>query len=106
VKLEDFSLSQIAVGVLVLGLLNWAALQFVALPDMPEEQRKRLYSGWASTPYPYAIGLAFIAFAVWFVFYYQGRFATPRRRIAVFTIAFGALCGMVMVLIVRTVWHI
>jgi hypothetical protein len=99
-------LRQVAIGILVLGLLNWAGFQFAILPDMPEDQRKRLYSGWASTPYPYVLGLAFVAFAVWFVFLYKGQLATHGRRIVVFAIAFGALCGMIMVLIMRTVWHI
>ena len=74
-KIEDVSLSHVAVAVTALGLINWAALQFVVLPTMQEEQRKRLYAGWPSTPYPYVISCAFVLFAVWFVFFYQGRFA-------------------------------
>jgi hypothetical protein len=106
VKLRDFSLRQVAVGVSVLGFLNWAGLQFAILPGMLEDQRKRLYSGWVSTPYPYAISFAFIVFAIWFVFYYQGRFVTHGRRIAVFGMALGALCGMVLILVICAAWHI
>ncbi len=105
-KIEDLSLRQVAAGVSVLGFLNWAVLQFLILPTMPEEQRKRLYAGWLSTPYPYAISLAFMLFAVWFVFSYRGRFSTRGRQIAVFAMAMGALCGIVMILAIRTVWHI
>ena len=105
-QLKDLSLRQTAVAVLLLGFVNWAVLQFVLLPEMPDEQRKRLYSGWASTPYPYAVSVVFIGFAIWFVFSYRGRFATHGRKVAIFAMALGALCGMVMILLIRTVWHI
>jgi hypothetical protein len=106
VKIEDLSLRQVAIVVPILGFLNWAVFQFLILPPMPEEQRQRLYAGWASTPYPYAVSLAFILFAAWFVFFYRGRVSTHGRRIAVFAMAFGALCGMLMIFAIRTVWHI
>ena len=102
----ELSLLQVGIGVPVLGFLNWALLQFLILPEMPEEQRKQLYAGWASTPYPYAMSFAFILFAAWFVFYYRGRFSTHGRKIAVFATAIGALCGIVMILAIRAVWHI
>ncbi|MFI5176111.1 MAG: hypothetical protein ACHQKY_14720 [Terriglobia bacterium] len=105
-KLEQLSLRQVTVGILLLSFLNWAFLQFVALPGMEDEQRRRLYSGWASTPYPYAISAAFIVFAIWFVFYYRGQLATRGLKIAVFGMALGALCGMVIMLVIRTTWHI
>src|SRR5664280_2517400 len=79
-KLEDLSLRQIAIGVPILGLINWAGLQYAILPNMPEERRRELYAGSASSPYFYGVSCAFILFAVWFVFRYQGRFSTHGRR--------------------------
>jgi hypothetical protein len=51
------------------------------MPSMPEEQRRRIYAGWPSTPYPYAISLAFIIFAFWFVFRYQGSLQTTEDEL-------------------------
>jgi hypothetical protein len=81
-KLEDFSLRQVAVAVPVLGLFNWAFLQFVSLPHMTESQRKQLYTGSAFAPYGYAISIAFVCFAAWFVFFYRGPQMTHGRKIA------------------------
>jgi hypothetical protein len=104
-KLEDLSLRQVAVGVPVLGFVNWAALQYAILPGMPEDRRKQLYVGFGS-PYLYGVSIAFIVFAVWFVFSYQGRFATHGRKVAVFGMALGSVCGMIMMIAIRTYWHI
>ena len=105
-KLEDFSLRQVAVGVPVLGILNWAFLQFVALPNMSESQRKQLYTGSAFARYGYSISFAFVCFAIWFVFFYRGPFMTHGRKIAVFGLALGSVCGFLMILIIRLTWHI
>jgi hypothetical protein len=105
-KLEDLSLRQVAIGVPVLGLLDWAFLQFVALPNMTERQRALLYSIWDSTPYLYAITLAFVGFAIWFVFFYRGPLMTQGRKIAIFGMALGSVCGMLMILVIRLTWHI
>jgi hypothetical protein len=105
-KLENLSFRQVALGVLVLGFLTWAGLQFAILPSMPAEERKQLYSGWPSTPYPYFVGIAFICFAVWFVFSYNGSLATHGRKIVVFAMALGSLGGMLMILAIRLAWHL
>jgi hypothetical protein len=106
VRLENLSFRQVAVAVAILGLTNWAILQFAALPNMTEQERAGLYAGWMSTPYPYAISAALIAAALWFVILYQGRYATHGKKIAAFGIALGALAGMALLLIIRRSWHI
>jgi hypothetical protein len=106
VKLEDLSIRQIAIGVPILGLINWAILQYAILPSMPEDRRKQLYAGLAGSPYLYGVSVAFIVFAVWFVFSYQGRFATHGRKVAVFAMALGSLCGLIMILAIRVYWQI
>ena len=105
-KFEDLSLRQVAIGVPIFGLINWAILQWAVLPTMPEDRRKQLYTGSASSPYLYGVCLAFIVFAVWFVFKYQGRFATHGRKVAVFAMALGSICGMIMILAIRAYWRI
>jgi hypothetical protein len=77
-RLEKFSLRQVAVGVAMLGLANWAELQFVLLPMMTQQQREAIYPVWMSSPYVYAIFLAFACAAIWFVFSYRGRYSTQR----------------------------
>src|SRR5580704_10988225 len=99
-KLEDLSVRQVAIAVPALGVLNWAILQFAFLPGMSRSQREHLYAG--SNPYLYALTVAFIVFGCWFTFGYRGRFATHGRKIAVFAIALGSLCGMVMVIAIST----
>ena len=105
-KLRELSLGLVAVAVHVLVLLNWAGLQFVVLPNMSEDQRKHLYSGFASTPYPYIIGITFVCFAIWFVFSYRGPLMTEGRKTAVFGIALATICGMLLILAIRIAWHI
>jgi hypothetical protein len=73
---------------------------------MTQKQRQMMYSGWLSTPYPYAVSLAFVAFSVWFVFFYRGRLSTHGRKIATFGMALAALGGMVVILVSRIVWQI
>jgi hypothetical protein len=97
---------QVAVAVPILGLFNWAILQFALLPGMTEQQRRGIYSGWMSTPYPYAFSAALICAAVWFVFSYRGRYSTHGRRIAAFGMVVAALCGMLMIVLIRATWHI
>ena len=43
VKLENLSFRQVAVGIFLLALLNWAFLQFVALPNMSDQGREGIY---------------------------------------------------------------
>ena len=105
-RLEDLSLRQVAVAVPIAALLNWAVFQFAVLPNMTEPERRRIYSGWMSNPYPYAIAVVLICAAIWFVFLYHGRHLKHGRRIAAFGIALGALCGMLMILVIRITWHI
>ena len=105
-KLENLSFRQVAAAVAILGLLNWAILQFAALPNMTEQERAGLYAGWMSTPYPYAISVVLIAAALWFALLYQGRYATHGKKIAAFGMALGGLAGMAMILIIRRSWHI
>jgi hypothetical protein len=105
-KLENLSLRQVVVAVPILGLLNWAILQFALLPNMTEQERRGIYSGWMSTPYRYAISAAYICAAIWFVFFYRGRYLTHGRRIAAFAMGLGALGGMLMLLVIRVTWHI
>jgi hypothetical protein len=97
---------QVAIGVPVLGLLDWAFLQFIALPNMTDRQRALLYSVWDSKPYLYVLSLAFVGFAIWFVFFYRGPLMTQGRKIAVFGMALGAVCGMLMIFVIRFTWHI
>jgi hypothetical protein len=39
------------VAAAILGILNWAVLQFVILPHMTQQERVDIYAGWMSTPY-------------------------------------------------------
>jgi len=59
-----------------------------------------------STPLPYAISLALISAAIWFAFFYRGRYATHGRRITAFATALAGLCAMLMILVIRVTWHI
>jgi hypothetical protein len=97
---------QVAVAVPILGLLNRAILKFALLPGMTAQERRRIYSVWLSTPYPYAVSAALICAAVWFVFSYRGRYSAHGRKIAAFAMAVGALCGMLIVVLIRATWHI
>jgi len=106
VRLESLSFRQVAAGVFVLGLLNWTFLQFVALPDMSDQERRGIYAGWISSPYSYAIAVALILAFGWFAFSYRGRHSTHGRRIAAFGMALAGLCGMFMILVIRLTWHI
>jgi hypothetical protein len=103
-KLEDLSLRQIAIGVPAFGFVNWALLQFVFLPKMLQSQRDHLYAG--SNSYLYSLSIAFIIFAYWFTFRYRGQYATHGRKIVVFAMALGSLCGMIMMFAIRAYWHI
>lgn len=85
----------VAVGIFVLALLNWTFLQFVALPNMSEQDRMGIYSGWISSPYPYAISIAIVVALGWFAFSYRGRHATHGKRIAAFAMAFAGLLDCV-----------
>lgn len=105
-RTENISLMHVAIAVGFLALVNWAVLQFGIMPNMPPEQREVLYSGLPSSPYVYAMSLAFLVFAAWFVFYYRGRFSTHTRRIVVFGMACGTIGGMILIVAIRTVWHI
>jgi|GEM_PF-4737673 len=105
-KLSDFTLRQVALGVPLLGLLNWAVFQFVILPSMSADERKHLYPTWIPWPYLYLICAIFIAVAFWFVFRYRGTLATAERRIALFAMALGSICGLLMIAVIRFVWHI
>ena len=73
---------------------------------MTESQRKQLYTGSVFAPYGYAISIAFVFFAIWFVFFYRGPRMTHGRKIAVFGMALRSVCGMLMILIIRLTWHI
>jgi hypothetical protein len=106
VKLENLSFRQVAVGIFVLTLLNWAFLQFIALPGMSEHDRKEIYTGWISSPYSYAISVALILAFGWFAFSYRGRHSTHGRRIAAFAMALGAVCGFLILVLIRLAWHI
>jgi hypothetical protein len=105
-KLQDLSMRQVAIGVPTLGILDWAFLQFIALPNMTDRQRALLYSVWDSKPYLYVFIVAFVGFAIWFVFFYRGPLMTQGRKIAVFGMALGAACGMLMIFVIRLTWHI
>jgi len=106
VKFESLSFRQVAVGIPILALLNWGIFQFGILPKMPEQERKGIYAGWMSTPYPYVISLAFVCAAIWFAFSYRGRSSTHGRRIAAFGMALATVCGMLLMLVIRSTWHI
>ena len=105
-RIENLSMRQVAVAVPILGLFNWAIWQFALLPGMTEQERTGIYSGWLSTPYPYAVSVAYILAAVWFVFSYRGRYSTHGTKIAAFGMAMGAFCGMLLTLLIRLSWHI
>jgi hypothetical protein len=94
------------VGIPILALLNWGIFQFEILPKMPEQERKDIYAGWMSTPYPYVISLAFVCAAIWFAFSCRGRFSTHGRRIAAFGMALATVWGMLLMLVIRSTWHI
>src|SRR5580765_8168824 len=106
VKLENLSFRQVAVGIFLLTLLNWAFLQFIALPNMSEHDRKEIYAGWISSPYSYAISVALILAFGWFAFSYRGRHSTHGRRIAAFGMALAGLCGILLIIVVRVSWRI
>ena len=105
-KLSDLTLGQVAVGVPALSLLNWAVFQFAVLPHMSGYERKQLYPAWISSPFVYAVCVAFAAVAFWFVFRYRGASATHERRIVLFAMALGSLCGMLIIAAIRLAWHI
>ncbi|HXR32202.1 MAG TPA: hypothetical protein VN830_00730 [Verrucomicrobiae bacterium] len=105
-RLENLSLRQVAIAVPILGLVNWAIFLFAFLPKMTEQDRKGIYAGWMSTPYPYAGSIALICAAIWFVFLYRGSYSTQGRRVAAFAMALGASCGMLIILVIRITWHI
>ena len=105
-KLEKFTFRQVTVAVLILGLANWAVLQYALLPRMTNDERKAIYSGWMSTPYPYLISIVWLATATWFLVFYHGRFTTHSRRIAVFGMTLGAMSGLLLILVIRIAWHI
>ena len=48
-RLIDLSFRQVAVGVLILGILNWAMFQFGFLPNMTEQERRDIHAGRMST---------------------------------------------------------
>jgi hypothetical protein len=106
VELENLSFRQVAVGIFLLTLLNWTFLQFIALPNMSEHDRKEIYAGWISLPYSYAISVALILAFGWFAFSYRGRHSTRGRRIAAFGMALAGLCGMLLISVVRVSWRI
>jgi hypothetical protein len=105
-RLSDLTIRQGGIGVPVLGLLNWAVLQFAVLPNMSADQRRQLYPNWISSPYLYATCVAFVCVALWFVFRYRGTLATQERRIALFAMALGSLCGTLLILALRVTWRI
>jgi hypothetical protein len=105
-KLEDFSLRQVAIGIPALVFAYWAAMQFVILPHMSEEHRRHIYPDNFGAHYLQAISIAFMVFAAWFVFRYKGRFATHGRKLVVFAMALGSLCGMLLQFAIRSYWHI
>ena len=104
-KLERLSLRQIATGVPVLGLIEWAWAQFVFVPRLTTAQREDFYSG-GYYAYAWMFGIAFLCFAMWFVFFYQGTLATHKRKIIIFAMGMGSLCGMLTNLAIRLTWHI
>jgi hypothetical protein len=106
VKLENLSFRQVAVCTFLLTLLNWAFLQFIALPNMSERDRNEIYAGWISSPSSHAISVALILAFGWFAFSYRGRHSTHGRRIAAFGMALAALCGMLLTIVVRVSWRI
>ena len=105
-KTENLPFRLVGVAVPVLGLINWAIFQFALLPNMTELERKGIYAGWMSTPYPYAISVPLVCAAIWFAFWYRGRYATHGIKIAAFAMAVGALSGMLLILVIRLTWHI
>ena len=105
-KLSDLTLRQIAVGVPTLCLLNWAVLQFAVLPNMSGDERKRLYPAWVSSPYVYGVCTVFVVVALWLVFRHRGASQTHERRLVLFAMALGSLCGMMMIAAIRLAWHI
>ena len=94
------------IGVLTLATLDWAIFQFGFLPKMTEQERREIYPAWMSSPYPYAISLAFVCASAWFIFSYRGRYSTHGRRIVVFGMALGTLAGLLIRLAIRVTWHI
>jgi len=105
-KLEDFSLRQVAIGIPTLVFAYWAAMQFVILPHMSDERRRHIYPNDFGAHYLQALSAVFIIFAAWFVFRYDGRFATHGRRIVVFAMALGSACGWLLEVAIRSYWHI
>ncbi len=105
-KLEDFSLRQVAIGIPALVFAYWAALQSVILPHMSEDRRRHIYPNNFGAHYLQAISFAFIIFAAWFVFRYKGRFATHGRKLVVFAMALGSFGGMILEFAIRSYWHI
>ena len=105
-KFGNLSFRQVAACIFLLALLNWAFLQFIALPNMSEHDRKEIYAGWISSPYSYAIAVALILAFGWFAFSYRGRHSTHGRRIAAFAMALAGLWGMLLIVVVRVTWRI
>jgi hypothetical protein len=106
VKFDNLSFRKVAVGIFLLALLNWAFLQFIALPNMSQHDRKEIYAGWVSSPYLYAIAVTLILAFAWFAFSYRGRHSTHGRRITAFGMALAGLCGILLIVVVRVTWHI
>jgi hypothetical protein len=105
-KVENLSLRQVGTGIPALVLAYWAALQFAILPNLSEDRRRHIYPSGSEVPYLLAVSLTFMIFGAWFVFRYQGRFATHGRKVAVFAMALGSLCGIILEFAIRAYWHI
>jgi hypothetical protein len=105
-RIENLSFRKVVLAIATLGFLSWAIDQFLLLPQMTEQERKGLYRGWGSTPYPYAISMAFVFAASWYVFRYRGRYATREGKIVLFAMMLGTLCGLLLIMVIRVTWHI
>jgi len=85
--LEKLSFSASRGQYIPAALLNWAFLQFIALPNMSQHDRKEFM--WLDfSPYLYAIsGALILACVVGSLFLIRGRHSTHGRRIEAFGMA-------------------
>ena len=102
---EQLTYKNVAIGIVLFAIANWAMSQFVIFPRMSLYQRESIRASLNHGVSSYLLTLGLIAFALFFVFYYRGRFGTHRNRIVVFAMATGAACGLVLSTILRVTWH-
>ena len=102
---EELTYKKVAIAIVVFAIANWAISQFFILPRMTAYQRASIMAGWHYGISPYILSVGFICFAIYFVFFHKGRFATHKNRLVIFAMAVGSACGIVLNGVLRLTWH-